>query len=138
MTPTQPQLNLELGELVTDGVITGKLVVDIDAGTALPPYIASDWTHYKQGVMIKTRRYGLVHCGDRARLDFGSYDDGARTLKIVLILAVSGGLTFLLAYCDPWNGRMMGKGWSCNGAPASGQVCVKNVPTPAAPTPAPG
>lgn len=57
-----------LGDTVTDGAWIGVVVVDIDAETASPPYVASEWTYLQRGVMVETREAGLVHYQDRKDL----------------------------------------------------------------------
>ena len=57
-----------LGDLVTDGVWVAMVVIDVDAGTALPPLMIDEWKFLGRGVMIDTREAGLVHYTERTDL----------------------------------------------------------------------
>ncbi len=127
--------NFQLGAYVADKFLSGRIVVDIDARTALPPYKAEEWKHYGTGVMIKSRHYGLVHCKDRRTLEPSSpLEAPARVVKMGCLILCLVALSTFAVFVNPWGGIRHGKDWTCPPVPPSAQICTRGVPTPS-PTP---
>jgi len=123
--------NFQLGEYVADKFSNGRIVVDIDAGTSLPPYKAEEWKHYGKGVIMKSRRYGLIHFEDRRTLEpSNSLEVPFRWARMGCLVICVVALSALALFVNPWGGIRHGKDWTCPPVPAKVQLCTRGVPTP--------